>query len=829
MARALKRSFFSLERVMTWSNAEYAEGVRSVTGGLSMSIPQSQLAPWIRKHDKPGSPLVVQAPIIFFPRSLEDAIELCSARPPGQRLHAAGSHWALSTAAVSDHAFVETHDFNQVFPAMGRTLFNVVPACLSDQFLDRLNNETLAGQVPEYFVHFEAGKRIFQLYAELDVGDAQNPESLCVLMQSRFGNNAFTGSWGFQTLGGAGGQTVVGALSTGTHGADFDRPPIADAMVALHIVLDGGRHVWIERPHRDQIPFTDEQKLRALFGQAKFGGPHNFDVLYSEDAWRAAIVQVGRFGIVYSAVLKVVPQYGLREKLVLSDWESVRDKVADPNSDLFQPTGQEMPHRSLQIAINPIPSTNGTTHRCGITKRWTMPLDLVTPSSMPPVSWGGMGNPAGRPERVGNILVPNFDPILHAPRFSMAGTGVPWSPDDSGITSFSLLDSACADADFMDGVVSGIWTEIDNFLSNNAVAIGGGLAGAIAAGLGPGIAALAPWLLAILAILAAFLDWLRSQGGTMGQALNNLRNDLLGSSDPSQRAAGVLVWRAIAAKVFESQQSPHDYNAISYAIMDGHNYEDISCTVNVRSVEVFFDATDPNLIAFVDRLLQFESDQEFQSGKSVVGYISLRFCQPSAGLIAPEVFPRTVAVECSGLADEAGSTEFVDFAVALAQDPNIKGVLHWGQQNDSTQTQIEFRFGDTPGSPTGRLHDWRAVLGQLTDNGRLDGFSSHFTRHAGLEVVQPLIGAFSVQSPPSAGDPNCTLAWDCRNNPNGSTAGLEIISPSSGVVSIAALPLQGTHVFTANQTGTWIAVLRVNLTVNGQTRHASQALQIAGA
>ena len=314
----------------------------------------------------------------------------------------------------------------------------------------------------------------------------------------------------------------------------------------------------------------------------------------------------------------------------------------------------------------------------------------------------------------------------------------------------------------------------------------------------------------------------------MGQALNNLRNDLLGSNDPNQRAAGILVWRAIAAQAFKSQQSPHDYNAISYAIMDGHNYDDISCTVTVRSMEVFFDAADPNLIAFVDRLLQFESDQEFQSGKSVVGYVSLRFCQPSQALIAPEAFPRTVAIECSGLADEAGSTEFVDFAVALAQDPNIKGVLHWGQQNDSTQQQIEFRFGDTPTLPVGPLHDWRAVLARLTDNGRLDGFSSDFTRRAGLEVVQPLIGTFSVTTAPSGGNPNCTLAWNCNDNPAGTTASLEIVSPSFGVVLVPGLPLQGTHIFAANQTGTWIALLRLSLNVNGETRDAGQSLQIAG-
>jgi hypothetical protein len=49
---------------------------------------------------------------------------------------------------------------------------------------------------------------------------------------------------------------VVGALSTGTHGGDFDRPPLADAVVALHLVADGGKHYWIERSHCDGIPFA---------------------------------------------------------------------------------------------------------------------------------------------------------------------------------------------------------------------------------------------------------------------------------------------------------------------------------------------------------------------------------------------------------------------------------------------------------------------------------------------------------------------------------------------------------------------------------------------
>jgi hypothetical protein len=216
------------------------------------SIPQSLFASWTRKHDKPGTPLIAQAPVIYFPQSLEDLICICAKRPANTRLHAAGSHWALSPATVSDNSFIETHDWNEIFPAMGRMLYDVVPGCLSDEFLTDLNLRTShAGSAPEYFVHFESGKRIYQLYSELDVGDSQNADSLCAPMKQRFNNGLFEGSWAFHTLGGAGGQTVVGALSTGTHGGDFDRPPIADAVVALHLVADGGKHYWIEKSHSD--------------------------------------------------------------------------------------------------------------------------------------------------------------------------------------------------------------------------------------------------------------------------------------------------------------------------------------------------------------------------------------------------------------------------------------------------------------------------------------------------------------------------------------------------------------------------------------------------
>ena len=114
--------------------------------GAAMTVTQVNGALWRRKHDDPAAPTRPLAPRILYPTSLEEVIELCATRPRGERATCAGSHWSLSTGAVADVTFIETHDPNNAFPAMGRTLFDVVPRCLSDAMLDYLANQ----QQPEY-------------------------------------------------------------------------------------------------------------------------------------------------------------------------------------------------------------------------------------------------------------------------------------------------------------------------------------------------------------------------------------------------------------------------------------------------------------------------------------------------------------------------------------------------------------------------------------------------------------------------------------------------------------------------------------------------------
>ena len=121
------------------------------------------------------------------------------------------------------------------------------------------------------------------------------------------------------------------------------------------------------------------------------------------------------------------------------------------------------------------------------------------------------------------------------------------------------------------------------------------------------------------------------------------------------------------------------------------------------------------------------------------------------------------------------------------------------------------------------------MLSQLTDNGRLDGFSSDFTRRTGLEVVQPVIAAFAVSVAPTPADPFCTVAWTSGSNPAESTVSLEIHPPSGPVTLVPGLPLNGAHGFAAPGPGNYVVKLILSLDRNGVTRTASQSLIVAGA
>lgn len=691
-------------------------------------------SPWTRKHDDPRFNLIPRAPKTVYPRTLAELISLCKNRPPGERYKAAGSHWALSQAAISDHTFIETHDPRNVHQAMGRTLDKVIPGCMHSDVLNTMGTD-LSPESRGSLIHVEAGKRIYQLYSELDTPDnLESEETLAGYFKKKFSNPSYARSWALETLGNAGGQTVAGAFSTGTHGGDFTLPPISDSVLAIHLVADGGKHYWIEAIDERYFPqLTDDDKLYALYGTDELGGQDNFKIIRDNVLFDAVLVSAGRFGVIYSVVLRAVPQYSMYERRRLHVWQDIKHQIKEldgplytdtaPNPAFIPSTAVVGEQRGLQIAVSLTPHANFQRNLVGVTKRWQ--LALPTPPDAP----------AGRAERVGTILN-EFDERIQAPLFALAGANHPFSPDPANPqrgADPSVIERACADASFLKGVINVAIEEIEDFVNSNGAVAGAGIAAVAVIG-GIGLAALIPALFAVLLILRELLD-LFDDDTRFGETMEGIKNELLDPDepDPVARAAGLFAWQLIFLLAFREQQSERDYEAVSYAVMDQKDYLNISCEVNVDSVEIFFDAEDDRLIAFVDELIAFETTQEL-AGRAFVGYAALRFMGRSRALLGMQKHFITCSVEVACLRDVSGSQELIDFAVELALNPNFGGVLHWGQRNDSTATDIERLFGDSNSPTNGDLGAWRDGLSLLTDGGTRDGFSSEFTRRTGLEV-----------------------------------------------------------------------------------------------
>lgn len=128
------------------------------------------------------------------------------------------------------------------------------------------------------------------------------------------------------TSGASNGQTIVGALSTGTHGAAIDVGAIPEYVVAIHLAASpDGRTVWLERASRPVV----QDDIIARFDAEPVRDDELFD---------AALVSFGCFGIVLGVVIEPVAPYYLqawRQPIVLDDalWAAI-EKMDFSDTDL---------------------------------------------------------------------------------------------------------------------------------------------------------------------------------------------------------------------------------------------------------------------------------------------------------------------------------------------------------------------------------------------------------------------------------------------------------------------------------------------------------------
>ncbi len=166
---------------------------------------------------------------------------------------------------------------------------------------------------------------------------------------------------GLINMGGYDGQTIMGVVSTSTHGSGIAFGPLASFAQSLTMVASGGRVLRIE----PQDGITDPVKWAAKHPDV--------ELVQDDDFFRACQVGIGCLGVVYSLVMRVRERYWMKEERTLSTWRQVKQDLQD---------GRVLAeNRHYEVLVNPY-LTHGD-HTCLVTRRNPVPEPAVPPEQLP--------------------------------------------------------------------------------------------------------------------------------------------------------------------------------------------------------------------------------------------------------------------------------------------------------------------------------------------------------------------------------------------------------------------------------------------------------------
>lgn len=605
----------------------------------------------------------------FRPSTRGEIVEIVrQAESKGQRAKWTGSIWSFMGNYISNDLIIQSDAITGVID--------------SSLILNRL---TLSDpSISNSLVHIKGGTKVFNVNRLLHglpaatTGDGPDEQNLeCTLN----GNPARA----LPTLGGSGGQAIAGVMATGSHGGDIFLPPIADAVMAIHLIGPGGQEWWIERSQGLTAGSeADTQSQLQIIATTVTGAGDEICsgviVKKDDDFFRSVLVSVGRMGFVYSLVVKTVPAFKLTETRSNDTWETLKNSLTAPNFPGF--AGRL---HFLQVLVNPF--GNGT-HECKVAKRTV--AECSVPNQVVPGPTGFDFQSFICSKQNVQIFIPLLLAALAALLASIAG-----------LVALSTIELATASA------LAAI------------PFIGWALAAAMYAAWAVTIAAIAA-LTATAAALTALIGYLTLAGSmTAGELIAAIANFAY-----SAGLKGLM--KALLVMLFDSgypvtnNGQPWTETRIGWKIMDtyGYKYEDFCQKVD--SMEIAFDvsaATDINsgYIAFIGEVLAIFDDL-YNRNIAVAGIMSLRYTSKTTALIGMSKFPTTCHIEIPILRNFGGNAEFI--ARVQTSAINHGGVPHWGQLMATyTGADIDNLHGSD-------LTTWRNTLTTLIQRG---GGSSNLT------------------------------------------------------------------------------------------------------
>ncbi len=518
-----------------------------------------------------------------------------------QEIHAIGSGWAFEDLASADGAMVSLWKLD-------RQLDYVVGnggAGLTDAW-----RQELADPSGRRLVHVEAGIRIARLSELLDEHGLAMP-----------------------TLGGSNGQALAGAISTSTHGGDWEQPPLPDVVRAIHLVGEGGNEKWIE-PSTEDRRLTVDDRLAAVLPCA------DAEIIRDDAIFDAACVACGRFGVIYSFVLEVTQAFRVVEAVVTPSrgdvLQALRDGVsagapAQPFGPLFD-----------LLARTPLPS--------GISDA----IDATDPHFVPP----------GDPYFV-QVLFNSQNPEQVWAHRRWRTTNPDNIPAPSNVVTGEMTD---------DGIAVLLVPAVNAALDTAAVTAtatipfaGLGIAAYIELEVKPvfnATIASRPFSLGSVVAAAVEAIWKVPIAGHVVPWLN-----------------GEVIGGRLAKPIQEGRRGAH------HLLTSGTRADSDSESYKAASIEIVFDATTTAYLDFLDEILPIAP--KFKQA----GYVSLRPSRRSSAPLSMHGVPgsHAMSIEIASLQGLPGNTAWM----AYVQDRAVArgGRPHWGQYNRLDALDVALLYG----------------------------------------------------------------------------------------------------------------------------------------
>lgn len=192
-----------------------------------------------------------------------------------------------------------------------------------------------------------------------------------------------------ETQGSFDGQTLAGAISTGTHGSGAQHGAIADSVEAVLIATctkdpDTGEARW-------EVLQVEPDPDQAVTDASRWPADRGWRLVQDSTLFEALLVPLGTMGVIVGYVMRVRNAYFLRELRLGRPWSEVKRNLAERATIAATGFQQEGWRYEVGVSPNPVDAGGQQDWICGEVYRdpWTWDLDYLSSSREIPDKWAG--------------------------------------------------------------------------------------------------------------------------------------------------------------------------------------------------------------------------------------------------------------------------------------------------------------------------------------------------------------------------------------------------------------------------------------------------------